>query len=70
MNYHLSCVICKKIIEPDRDKDGHIYWHGGHNPEPIHDTGYCCGKCNRDIVVPARYAEIQLRVHNKGVKDG
>ncbi len=70
MNFHLSCVICKKIIEPDRDKDGHIYWHGGHNPEPIHDTGYCCGKCNRDIVVPARYAEIQLRVHNKGVKDG
>ena len=70
MNYHLSCVICKKNIEPDRDEDGHIYWHGGHNPEPIHDTGYCCGKCNRDIVVPARYAEIQLRVHNKGVKDG
>ena len=42
MNYNLTCVICKKDIEPDRDEHGHIYWHGGHNPAPIHDSGYCC----------------------------
>ena len=70
MNYHLNCVICKKIIEPDRDKDGHIYWHGGHNPAPIHDSGYCCERCNREIVTPTRLAEIKLQLYNKRGDNG
>tara|TARA_R100000700_G_C3095315_1_gene94804 strand:+ start:142 stop:366 length:225 start_codon:yes stop_codon:yes gene_type:complete len=70
MNYHLNCVICKKIIEPDRDKDGHIYWHGGHNPAPIHDSGYCCERCNREEVIPARLTEIKLQLHSKRGDNG
>ena len=68
MSWQEKCVICRKDIEPQRDIDGHIYWHGGHNPEPITDEGLCCTSCNDDIVTPARIAEIQLNI--KGGNDG
>jgi len=68
MNWQEKCVICHQDIEPQRDKDGHIYWHGGHNPAPITDEGLCCTSCNDDIVTPTRIAEIQLTI--KGDNDG
>jgi hypothetical protein len=62
MNWNMICCICKKNIEPDRDKHGHIIWHGGHNPAPITDEEeqYACTKCNDEIVVPARIDELKL----------
>ena len=68
MNWQMKCVICHDFIEPDRDKYGHIIWHGGHNPSPITDEGYCCKVCNDEIVTPTRIAEIQLTI--KGGNDG
>ena len=34
-------------------------WTQGNDAMPIHD-GRCCNKCNAEIVVPARFAEIKL----------
>jgi len=71
MNWNLICCICKKNIEPERDKDGHIFWHGGHNPSPITDEEeqYACSKCNDSIVTPARLTELQLIVQEKRGKN-
>jgi hypothetical protein len=65
MNYSLICCICHKDIEPDRDVNGDIYYHGGNNPSPISDEGWCCNSCNQTIVTPARMAEIQLSMAMK-----
>ena len=58
----MICVICKKKIKPD--KNG---WAEGHNPAPIsNDINHrCCAKCNLNIVLPARFAEVEL--HEKGM---
>jgi len=65
MTTKLVCCICHNDIEPDRDKNGEIYYHGGNNPSPISDEGWCCNSCNQTIVTPARMAEIQLSMAMK-----
>ena len=55
----IDCCICHKQIEQDRTESGEIYWTQGNDAMPIHD-GRCCNKCNAEIVVPARFAEIKL----------
>ena len=55
----IDCCICHKQIEPDRTESGEIYWTQGNDAMPIH-YGRCCNKCNAEIVVPARFAEIKL----------
>jgi len=40
----LICVVYGKKID---DKYGH-------NPKPVNDTGRCCTKCNKSVVIPAR----------------
>lgn len=57
----MICVICKKDIEPDRDNDGNIYWTEGNNAQPVGD-GRCCNKCNINIVLPMRYAEVDIKI--------
>ena len=56
----MICVICHKNIEPDRDSDGNIYWTEGNNAQPVGE-GRCCNKCNNDIVLPMRYAELDIK---------
>ena len=70
MNWNLVCCICKKDIEPLRDKEGHIHYHGGHNPSPITDEPdkFCCQKCNDKIVFPARMTELQLEYQQRRKK--
>jgi hypothetical protein len=68
MNWQEKCVICHQDIEPQRDKDGHIYWHGGHNPSPVADDGYCCSHCNDTIVTPSRVTEMIIELN--GGKNG
>ena len=65
MNYGLVCCICHKDIEPDRDKNGDVYYHGVNNPSPISEEGWCCNSCNHTIVTPARIAEIHLSMAMK-----
>ena len=60
----MICVICHKDIEPDRDADGNIYWTEGNNAQPVGE-GRCCNKCNIDIVVPMRFAEIDIKISEK-----
>jgi len=60
----MICVICHKDIEPDRDSDGNIYWTEGNNAQPVGE-GRCCNKCNSDIVVPMRFAEIKIKISGK-----
>ena len=41
----MKCCICgKPIADPY-----------GHNPQPIKQSGRCCGNCNQTVVIPARY---------------
>lgn len=54
---NLKCIICKGVIDKHYSSDGTMYWDQGHNAEPIAD-GRCCDKCNEDIVVPYRMADI------------
>ena len=30
----------------------------GHNPAPVRDSGDCCGRCNENVVIPARIAQV------------
>jgi len=64
----IDCVICKKQIEPERTKEGEIYWTQGNDAFPIVD-GRCCNSCNANIVVPTRFAEIALSI-GKPLKEG
>ena len=57
----MICVICKKDIEPDRKPDGTIYWTEGNNAQPVGE-GRCCNKCNINIVLPMRYAEVDIKI--------
>ena len=60
----MMCIICRGPIEPHVNAEGVIYWTEGHSAEPIGE-GRCCNRCNADIVLPARIAEIQLSIANK-----
>ena len=64
----MICVICKEKITPDYDINGNEIWHGGHNPSPVADDGYCCSHCNDTIVTPSRVTEmiIELNGGKKG----
>ena len=42
-----KCCICGKRFE------GY-----GNNPAPVRETGECCEKCNKNVVVPARIMAI------------
>tara|TARA_R100000654_G_scaffold15874_1_gene33661 strand:- start:120 stop:278 length:159 start_codon:yes stop_codon:yes gene_type:complete len=44
-----------------------MYWDQGHNAEPIAD-GRCCDRCNEDIVVPHRMADV-LTEHKNYYKE-
>lgn len=50
---NLTCSICQKDVEPQRDADGVVYWTQGHNAEPV-NNGRCCDDCNYTVVLPAR----------------
>jgi hypothetical protein len=42
------------------------YWlGGGHNAQPIND-GRCCGECNDNVVIPARFRLIVAAVRDGG----
>ena len=53
----MTCIICKGEIEPLKNAEGIVYWTEGHNAEPIAE-GRCCDRCNEDIVVPHRIADM------------
>ena len=55
----MICVICKNEIDKQYTEDGVMYWDQGNNAEPI-ANGRCCNKCDRDIVVPHRLAEVLI----------
>tara|TARA_R110002020_G_scaffold48642_3_gene138498 strand:- start:3158 stop:3340 length:183 start_codon:yes stop_codon:yes gene_type:complete len=48
-----ECSLCGVEIDPQRDKNGRIFWKGGHNAFPLKE-GRCCTKCNKEKVIPAR----------------
>ena len=54
----MKCVICNEKIGPD--KNG---WEGGCNAEPV-ASGQCCGYCDDNVVLPARF--IQYGIKMKG----
>ena len=62
----MICVICKGEIEKHYTEEGVMYWDQGNNAQPV-AHGICCDKCNLDIVLPHRLADIYL---NKGYKNG
>lgn len=43
-----TCVFCKKKF------NGY-----GNNPRPVKQKGFCCIKCNEDIVIPMRFKLMQ-----------
>ena len=47
----MKCVICNEKITAD--KNG---WEGGCNAEPV-ASGQCCGYCDDNIVLPARFIQ-------------
>ena len=49
----MKCSIGKKEIEVEPSG-----WKEGHNAHPI-NNGRCCGKCNRDVVIPKRIELVQ-----------
>ena len=54
----IDCVICKKQIEPERTKEGEIYWTQGNDAFPIVD-GRCCNSCNANIGKPLKEGKIK-----------
>lgn len=62
----MICVICKGEIEKHYTEEGVMYWDQGNNAQPV-AHGICCDKCNLDIVLPHRLADIYL---NKGDNNG
>ena len=62
----MKCVICSSKIEPHYNSKGKVIWTEGHNPEPITSHGRCCDKCNSDIVIPARIADIYVKERKDG----
>ena len=48
----IACDICGKSMRDD------ILFK--HNAEPIIKKGWCCDKCNDEIVVPTRFAQIKV----------
>ena len=54
-----NCVICKEEIGVDPISG----WDGGHNAEPIAE-GRCCDRCNEDIVIPHRMADMMASIKN------
>ena len=64
---NLICIICKGDIEKHYSADGIMYWNEGHSAEPIAD-GRCCDKCNDDIVLGHRVAEMMLGKGGKNDK--
>ena len=62
----MKCVICGEIIDYQYNKKGEVVWKEGHNPEPISSHGRCCSKCNSDIVIPARIADIYVKEKKDG----
>ena len=57
----MKCSICNKDILGDvvTDSEGlqKVVFSKGHNAQPIND-GRCCDRCNEDIVVPHRIADM------------
>jgi len=45
-----KCCFCKKPITDY-----------GNNPAPVKESGRCCDKCNRNIVIPARFIALTQR---------
>lgn len=50
----MKCCICHKEIDP---KDAN-------NAAPYVPDGLCCDKCNAELVIPARMADIHKLVRN------
>ena len=46
-------------IEEHKNAEGIVYWTEGHNAQPISD-GRCCDRCNEDIVIPHRIADMMV----------
>ena len=51
----MKCSICQLDIQPDTNG-----WAEGHNAWPVNE-GRCCGKCNDNVVIPARLTEFLAR---------
>lgn len=51
----MICCICGKEIEKLKDPTtGKVVWEQGNDPWPVKNEGRCCGKCDMDVVLPAR----------------
>lgn len=50
-----KCCLCGGRIEPERDRNGNIFYIGGRNPWPLKDRGECCEKCDNEKVLPERF---------------
>jgi len=48
----IKCSICGKPIEPKGT------WTHGNNADPI-NLGRCCDKCDSEVVIPARLAQVR-----------
>ena len=53
----MKCVICKGDIEKQYTSEGVMYWDKGNDAMPIAD-GRCCDKCDNDIVLPHKLADV------------
>lgn len=50
LDNYKTCCICGKVFE------GY-----GNDPWPVKEKGTCCDKCNFEVVVPARIANLQTK---------
>jgi len=53
----MKCSICKEPITADPHG-----WEGGCNAQPI-NNGICCYKCDQEVVLPRRLADVGIDVN-------
>tara|TARA_R100001460_G_scaffold77822_1_gene118738 strand:+ start:94 stop:288 length:195 start_codon:yes stop_codon:yes gene_type:complete len=61
----MMCVICKKEIDKQYNEDGKMYWDQGNDAMPV-ANGRCCNKCDKNIVLPMRFTDMQMSLLNGG----
>ena len=65
-NHAATVVIKRGVIKMDRCCICHKYCYGHHNLAIPFAKGYCCDKCYKMYVLPAKIKDVEMRE----VKDG
>ena len=56
-----DCSICGSKIPPHKNKEGVVYWEGGHNAMPVAE-GRCCDLCHYILVIPERIKQTRKKL--------